>query len=413
MLTQNVDTSVSGVNCSSWNEDYDQALANSIAGVSNGSILQQNVEVVSCTDVEDRRRMLGQHTASRAVELLMQRKLAAAQAVNLKVQILLILEESGIADISKDNAFTLLSDMIQSSVDSGTLQTSLNAILVEELGEAAPVLSVDSFSADPADGGIAVERSREPTSMPSSLPVEEEAFLDNPLVVASISVMALTVLLAGLYAVAVKLKSRGTKVYVTESSLDVDDSFKVFTNIQEEGKSVHEPTPDDTNKFKFIRTSSTPDDANSISRETNSLTMNTNTFVLKRGVSNASDTDRFKRASSTPDDNNSFSVELLNTNIKKPAGVGMVHDNKVIPYEKDFQQNAEGSAHDSTPLDNLDRQLTGAGVGIASGSTKKNMRPALMSEHSEKMINLEGGTATPFSELRDMMRIQEVSKPKK
>jgi hypothetical protein len=343
MLTQNVDTGMSGVSCADWDASYDQALADSIAGVSGGSILQQNVEVLTCTDVEDRRRVLGQHTASHAVELLMKRKLETT-AVDLKVKIIMILEESGIADITKENAFSMLSTMIQTSVDSGTLQTRLNAMLVQVLGEAAPVLSVNSFAADPADGGIEVARSREPTSMPSGLPAKGDIALgENFLFLVSVGVVSFTILLIMLYFCAEHLKNRGTKVYVADSNLDVDKDFNSFTNIKDEDNTVQKPSPDAS---------------------------------LSRKV--------------------------------------MVHDNKVIPYERDFKHvEAEGSERD-TPLGEMSRQLSsatghGIGSGSGSGSDGRNLRSKLISQDSEKMINLEGGGGTPFSELREMMRVQELS----
>ena len=239
LLRQDVDTGMSGVSCADWDEHYDQALAHSIANVSDGTILQQNVEVISCTDIENRRQLL--EGASFAAELLMKRQLSTS-SILLKIRIVLILEESGIEDITRDNAFTKLSTMMDNSVQTGKLQSSINTELEEELGEEAPVLSVNSFQADPSEGGIVVDRTREPTSVPSGIEVVEDKLEDSLWFIISMIVVGLTLLLMLLYYIGLKIKKSGSKVYSVGDELDANEAFSTFTNIQD---FVRKPKPDD------------------------------------------------------------------------------------------------------------------------------------------------------------------------
>jgi hypothetical protein len=336
---------MSGVNCSDWNEDFDQALAKSIAAVSGGSILQRNVEVLSCADVENRRLLSAQRSASHAAGLLMDRKLRASQSVTLRVLIAMILEESGIEGITPDNAFSTLQTLMEDAVSSGNLQTTLNARLVEEVGLAAPVLAVNSFAADPSDGGIDVTRSRSPTSYPTKLPVDTVLLTDNTWFLVSMAAFGITVLLLVLFVYVTRCQKRGAKVLMTDPSLEVTAGYDGFTNIQDERNIVQKPNPDGSVRFPK---------------------------VSKKMV---------------------------------------VHDNQVIPFEHEFDHvdNGGSAIDDANKRTNMEGESAGIGDSDAPPS-RRDLRKSLYSQHSEKMIDQEEGN--PFSELRDMMRIEEMAKEK-
>jgi hypothetical protein len=261
LLRQKVDAGMSGVNCSDWNDDYDQILAESIATVSGGSVLQQNVEVLSCTDIENRRRrMTSKRTASRAASLMIERKLQESQSIALRLLIVMVLEESGIDGITRDNAFSVFQAMIDDSVSTGTLQSTLNARLSQEFGTAAPILAVDSVSADPSDGGIDVTRSRSPTSLPTSDGVEAVPVEATVWFVTLMVMLAMILLLGILYIVAkVVYDRRGAKVVVTDIVVDVDDeaveddgfvSFKDMNSFQKASSNlVRKPKPEDVERI--------------------------------------------------------------------------------------------------------------------------------------------------------------------
>jgi hypothetical protein len=251
---------MSGVNCSDWNDYYDQILAESIATVSGGSILQQNVEVLSCTDIENRRRMTSKRTASRAASLMIERKLQESQSIALRLLIVMVLEESGIDGITRDNAFSVFQAMIDDSVSTGTLQSTLNARLLQEFGTVAPILAVDSVSAVPSDGGIDVTRSRSPTSFPTSDGVEAVPVEATVWFVTLMVMLAMILLLGILYIVAkVVYDRRGAKVVVTDIVVDVDDeaveddgfvSFKDMNSFQKASSNlVRKPKPEDVERI--------------------------------------------------------------------------------------------------------------------------------------------------------------------
>lgn len=353
MLTQTIGTGLSGVNCSEWNTDFDDALADSIASVSSGAIQQKNVDVVQCTDAQNRRRLVGGQLSSRAAEMLMARELRASQAVTLRVQVVMVLEESGIAGITPANAFTKLKTLLQTSVSSGALQTRMNTQLTEKLGARAPVLTVDSLTAEEADGGVDVTRSRAPTLLPTSQPEEFVLVLtDNLWFNISLAVVCLSVVLLVLLAVAVHRQRQGAKVLVRGSYMDNSDSkegYSGFSNIQEEGKTPQKPLPHDNES-------------------------------LSRG-----------------------STKLFG------------QDNRVIPFENDFLSPAPGAAAASGHAAIEMETTTGSelnGNAAAGAAVVSERRKSLRSQHSELMIDQEEGI-TSFSEVREMMHIQEMGKKQK
>lgn len=374
LLSQDIHTGMTGFNCSEWNDDYDKAVRYSIANVSDGSILQQNVEVINCTDVgdENRRRLLSQRTASRAAELALQRRLSFLSSVDLKVHIILVLEESGIENITMDNAFSVLSTMLQDSVSTGSLQSSLNHELVRELGDAAPTVSVQTVTAAPEDGEVAVTRSREPTSVPSAEPEELTFMEENQWYLASggVVIFVLLLTLGYIYGPRPKPGVKPSRVYVTEDDVSMENNFPVVSN--HASTMMQKPSPDEPGSFSAATTK--------------------RLLELRNNIGSSSD--------------------------------------PVIPYDQQFSAerarsreggrlagNSAGATpglDEVTPVDVLSPQLSG--TGVTSGPSL-GRRSLLVSQESEMMINLEGGTpdGTPiasksdanFSNLRDMMRSQE------
>lgn len=343
---------MSGLNCSEWDADMDQVLADSIAEVSGGSVLQRNVEVVSCTNVESRRFLAEQPTASRAAALLMQRKLRASQSVELQLLIVMVLEESGIEGITPENAFSTLETLMQDSVSSGALQTTLNARLAEELGPAAPVLTVDSIVSDPSVGGVDVTRSRSPTSVPTSAPVEPFVLVDNTWFIVSVAMCGVGLVALVFFIWVHRIKKQNAKVLMTqESSLDIHAGYSGFTNIQDEGI-VQKPKPDGSVQFQKV----------------------------------------MKKAN--------------------------IHENQVVPFDHEYDCEDETAIAEPEPNKRSVVSVKGSFAesddgGCGNNVDRKDLRKTLLSKDSEKLISQEEGGGNPFTELREMMRIEQMAKQRK
>jgi hypothetical protein len=119
---------------------------------------------------------------------------------------------------------------------------------------------VDSFAADASDGGVEAERTRTPTSFPTSDNVKPEAVVDNVWFITAMVVLSLSVLLVILYVFAVRMRDQnGTKIYVTDQDspgvVTIDDdaveddgfvSFKDMNAFQKAStKQVKKPSPED------------------------------------------------------------------------------------------------------------------------------------------------------------------------
>ena len=147
---------LTGVNASSFNEWYDAAFKEGLAGVltsrTNRQFQSKHISIVEVLDITSRRRALS-------------RELLASDSVDVLFQISVIVEQFG---YSADEAASALAAIINASTHgSKTLQNAINTRLSAYMGSSYIPISITSVSVLVDDAVITPQRTATPTPAPS------------------------------------------------------------------------------------------------------------------------------------------------------------------------------------------------------------------------------------------------------